>query len=96
MKELAFFVVLVLVFGVGGFLYRYTLEQPGSVPEGPAGGQIACTLDAMICPDGKAVGRTGPNCEFAACPIPETATSSLEVATSSPETATSSLEFPEN
>ena len=28
----------------------------------------ACTLEAMICPDGSAVGRTGPNCEFAACP----------------------------
>ncbi len=30
----------------------------------------ACTLDAMICPDGSAVGRTGPNCEFAPCPTP--------------------------
>lgn len=30
---------------------------------------VACTLDAKICPDGTAVGRTGPNCEFAACPI---------------------------
>lgn len=29
---------------------------------------IACTMDAMICPDGSAVGREGPNCEFAACP----------------------------
>lgn len=28
----------------------------------------ACTADAKICPDGSAVGRTGPNCEFAACP----------------------------
>lgn len=28
----------------------------------------ACTLEAKICPDGTAVGRTGPNCEFAACP----------------------------
>ena len=28
----------------------------------------ACTTDAKICPDGSAVGRHGPNCEFAACP----------------------------
>ena len=28
----------------------------------------ACTEEAKICPDGSAVGRTGPNCEFAACP----------------------------
>ena len=30
--------------------------------------QKACTLEAKICPDGTAVGRTGPNCEFAPCP----------------------------
>lgn len=30
----------------------------------------ACTQEAKICPNGKAVGRTGPNCEFAACPTP--------------------------
>ena len=28
----------------------------------------ACTRDAKICPDGTAVGRTGPRCEFAQCP----------------------------
>ncbi|MFA5996371.1 MAG: hypothetical protein WC790_01455 [Candidatus Paceibacterota bacterium] len=33
-----------------------------------APGQTACTMEAKICPDGTAVGRTGPNCEFAACP----------------------------
>ncbi|HOX97514.1 MAG TPA: hypothetical protein PL066_04165 [bacterium] len=29
---------------------------------------IACTMDAKICPDGSAVGRTAPDCEFAPCP----------------------------
>ncbi|MFA6511947.1 MAG: hypothetical protein WCV86_02390 [Patescibacteria group bacterium] len=29
---------------------------------------VACTQEAKLCPDGSAVGRTGPNCEFAACP----------------------------
>jgi hypothetical protein len=28
----------------------------------------ACTTEAKVCPDGTAVGRTGPNCEFAPCP----------------------------
>src|SRR5690606_15766262 len=32
--------------------------------------QVACTQEAMICPDGTAVGRTGPRCEFAPCPTP--------------------------
>lgn len=31
-------------------------------------GEIACTTEAMVCPDGSAVGRTGPNCSFAPCP----------------------------
>src|SRR3989344_9274407 len=31
---------------------------------------VACTEEAKICPDGSAVGRTGPNCEFADCPAP--------------------------
>jgi hypothetical protein len=29
---------------------------------------VACTMDAKICPDGSAVGRQGPSCEFAPCP----------------------------
>lgn len=29
---------------------------------------VACTMEAKLCPDGSAVGRAGPNCEFAACP----------------------------
>lgn len=30
--------------------------------------RIVCTDEAKLCPDGSAVGRTGPNCEFAICP----------------------------
>jgi hypothetical protein len=29
---------------------------------------VFCTADAKLCPDGTAVGRVGPNCEFAPCP----------------------------
>jgi len=37
----------------------------------PSGsGQIACTQEAKLCPDGSYVGRTGPKCEFAVCPQP--------------------------
>ncbi len=32
---------------------------------------VACTMDAKICPDGSAVGRSGPKCEFTACPTPK-------------------------
>lgn len=42
---------------------------PSTPPDPPAdpGGPV-CTMEAKMCPDGSAVGRTGPNCEFAACP----------------------------
>lgn len=33
------------------------------------GGMMVCPMDAKLCPDGRtSVGRTGPNCQFAACP----------------------------
>lgn len=31
-------------------------------------GGYACTMDAKLCPDGSAVGRSGPRCEFTKCP----------------------------
>lgn len=41
-----------------------------SVPpsQGTGDGWVACTMDAKVCPDGSAVGRQRPNCEFAKCP----------------------------
>lgn len=42
---------------------------------------VACTMEAKICPDGSAVGRTDPNCEFAACPATN-ATSTLAIGAS--------------
>lgn len=39
---------------------------------------VACTEEAKICPDGSAVGRVGPKCEFSACPdIKESTTARL-------------------
>lgn len=29
---------------------------------------VMCTMEAKLCPDGSYVGRSGPKCEFAACP----------------------------
>ncbi len=39
---------------------------------GNASELIACTQEAKLCPDGSYVGRIGPKCKFAQCPIPET------------------------
>jgi hypothetical protein len=71
MKELFAGIVLVIILGVGGFLYRNEIIRPNTSVSGvvtPNG--VACTEEAKVCPDGSAVGRTGPNCSFAACPPP--------------------------
>ncbi len=47
--------------------------------EAPIDG-IACTQEAKLCPDGSAVGRTGPECEFAECPSTSDSTDSTTVA----------------
>ena len=40
---------------------------------------VACTQEAMICPDGSSVGRTGPDCSFVPCPGVSTSTSPFAV-----------------
>jgi hypothetical protein len=37
-------------------------------PTTGCGNPKACTMEAKLCPDGSAVGRSGPNCEFTPCP----------------------------
>ncbi len=48
----------------------------------PIGQPVACTLEARICPDGTAVGRSGPNCEFAPCPSTPLSTAMPTIETS--------------
>lgn len=43
----------------------YNLERSASCPSEE---NVFCTEDAKICPDGSAVGRIPPSCEFAPCP----------------------------
>ena len=45
---------------------RAAMDQP--MPDELRDDMTACTMDAMLCPDGSSVGREGPDCEFAACP----------------------------
>lgn len=52
------------------FVREIPVENPDEPVTNEPGlpGPVACTMEAKICPDGTAVGRTGPNCEFAPCP----------------------------
>lgn len=43
---------------------NYSIWQPTA----NSAEKVFCTQEAKECPDGSFVGRTGPNCEFAACP----------------------------
>src|SRR4051812_18409592 len=62
------FILLLFLAGLGGYyigLQKYnTVASIGSTSPK----EKACTLDAMECPDGSFVGRSGPRCEFAPCP----------------------------
>jgi hypothetical protein len=66
MKGLLAGIVFIIVVGVGGFLYRNTFEHPAVPTPSP----MACSTDAKLCPDGTSVGRSGPNCVFAPCALP--------------------------
>ena len=62
MKKIILAAILVLVVAViatATAVYRLSFANKGT--------QIACTMEAKLCPDGSAVGRTGPKCEFAPC-----------------------------
>ena len=62
-KIIVIFIILILV-AVGYFGYtHYFLNNADNNQE-----NIGCATEAKICPDGSAVGRTGPDCEFALCP----------------------------
>lgn len=62
MRTLLLGIVFIVVIGIGGLLYRNAIEHPSE--------PIACPLDALVCPDGTSVGRSGPACVFPACPPP--------------------------
>lgn len=63
MKQKIFFRIGIAVFATP--LFAVGCQPVASIrPPGP----VACTMDAKLCPDGTAVGRVGPSCEFAPCP----------------------------
>ncbi|MBP6884044.1 MAG: hypothetical protein KBC06_02325 [Candidatus Pacebacteria bacterium] len=45
-----------------------TKPTPTQLSPVDGGDSIACTMEAKLCADGSYVGRSGPRCEFTACP----------------------------
>ncbi len=68
MKNIFILLGLVLLTAGGGV--AYFVSKQNTLPSK----QVACTEEAKICPDGSAVARSGPLCEFAACPLAPIAT----------------------
>lgn len=70
-------VVIALIIGVGS---SFMSKNPTtSMSPSPSVTGVACTMDAMMCPDGSYVGRQGPNCEFAMCPSGTASTTSFSL-----------------
>lgn len=78
---IALLLVLLGVFG-GYFVLNQTNKSAVAPTPTPQDNGKACTQEAKICPDGSSVGRTGPNCEFEACPATSPASAKLESFTS--------------
>ncbi len=80
MKKVFIALVFLLILGGTSLAFAYTqgwVKIPTSSPVATTTPESwECDGDAYICPDGSSVGRTGPRCEFAACPAPN-ATSSI-------------------
>lgn len=72
MKTALLGILLILVAGIGGLVYRNAIEHPGE--------PIACPLDARVCPDGTSLGRTGTTCTFPTCPPPNVSLDSIGLA----------------
>lgn len=76
MKQLFALIVILVVLGIGGFMYRNALEHPATgTPTA-----TACTMEAKLCPDGTGVGRSGPDCAFAACAFPNAEDTAIGIA----------------
>ena len=72
MKTLLLGILTIVLVGIGGLVYRNATEHPLQ--------PIACPLDALVCPDGTSVARTGPSCVFPACPPPNVSLSDVGIA----------------
>lgn len=60
-KKVALLAVLLIVALSITFFVREKVSEPET-------NQVFCTMEALICPDGSYVGRSGPKCAFTACP----------------------------
>src|SRR5438046_3034336 len=86
MKALFSGILVILIVGIGGLVYRNAVEHPSQ--------PITCPLDARVCPDGTSVKRTGMSCEFPACPQPNVTFSNIGISFAIPAGFVEQVEGP--
>jgi hypothetical protein len=79
MKGILSGILIVVLIAFGAFVYRGAKER-AIAPAPHAGTAQACTQEAKVCPDGTSVGRSGPNCAFAACALPNAEDAETDIA----------------
>ena len=62
-KRIIFIIAVVALVAIGCGIWYFVRHH------GNPSAAVACTQEAMQCSDGSFVGRMGPNCEFAQCPV---------------------------
>jgi hypothetical protein len=77
MKSLFLGILFIIILGFGGLVYRNSVEHPTQ--------PITCPLDAMICPDGTSISRTGSSCTFSSCQPPNVSLSSINISFALPD-----------
>lgn len=77
MKTLFLGILLIVIVGIGGLVYRNAIEHPFQ--------PIACPMDAKVCPDGTSISRTGLSCTFPDCPLPNVTLPEINISFAIPE-----------
>lgn len=69
-------IALVVLVGTDKLNFKNSGDIPPAIN---ATKDIACSMEAKVCPDGSVVGRSGPKCEFAPCPDVAVASADMRV-----------------
>src|SRR5512146_1477316 len=81
MKSLLLGILLIVIIGLGGLVYRNAVEHPSQ--------PIVCPVGTLTCPDGTTVSRVGTSCVFPVCPPPNVSFADVGVSFAVPDGWTS-------
>jgi hypothetical protein len=77
MKSLFWGILLVIIIGIGGLVYRNAVENPSQA--------VACPVNYFQCPDGTQVPHLAGSCDFPTCPPPNVSFPDSNVAFALPD-----------